>query len=171
MIRLRSFALVVGGTMVLAAGCTSISLPSLPPLQSLPPFEIPSGLLPSADPNSGACLLVTPAEMSSILGAQVTVTESDTNSCSYTLPSFATVIVATTGDTELTGVRFLFGDSARDITIGGFPAISGLAIGQPGVYVQRPNGQLTVQGILLGNDDATMQRLVQVATTAVARLQ
>ena len=143
---------------------------TIPPIPSIPPIDIPSGILPEGDPNAASCQFVTPAEMSAIMGAQVSVTSSDASSCTYTLPSFAAIVVATTPDSDMTGVRFLFGDSARDLTVGGFPAVSGVAIGQPAVYVQKPNGQLSVLGVLTGSDQATIDRLVQIANTAIPRV-
>jgi hypothetical protein len=178
----RRAALALAGVAVIVAGCTSITIPSIPPIPtvppgftippipSIPPINIPSGLLPDGDPNAAACQYVTPAEMSAIMGAQVSVTSSDDSSCTYTLPSFAAIVVGTSGDTDMTGVRFLFGDSASDLTVGGFPAVSGIAIGQPAVYVQKPNGQLSVLGVLTGSDQATIDRLIQIANTAIARV-
>jgi hypothetical protein len=163
-----------------------INIPTLPPINipsgitipTLPPINIPSGFtiptippieLPSADANSGVCLLVTPAEMSQIVGAQVTVTSNDENSCTYTLPSFATVVLTETQDTDLSGVQFLMGSSAQQQTIGGNPGISGVVLGQPAAYVQKGGTQLQVLGVLLGSDGDQVAQMVQVANTAVAR--
>jgi hypothetical protein len=182
MIVIRRLALSVMGAAVLIAGCTSITIPSIPPIPTVPPgftippiptfppIELPSGFnLPSADASSGACALVTAAEMSTIMGGSFSVSANDGTSCTFT-SGLGGVIVSVTPDTDLTGARFLFGDSVTDVTVGGFPGISGRIFGQPGVYVQKPTGQLAVQGILLGEDPATLDRLVQVANTAVARM-
>ncbi len=182
MLAIRRLALSVVGAVLIIVGCTSITIPSIPPIPTVPPgftippislpsgFNLPSGLnLPSADPNSGSCALISAAELSAIMGATYTVTGNDNSSCTYT-GGFSGVLISVTPDTDLTGARFLFGDSAADLTVGGFPAISGRVFGQPGVYVQRPADQLAVQGILLGEDPALIDRLVQVANTAITRM-
>lgn len=153
------------------------NLPSIPPQSSggivLPSFDFsfPPIELPSADANSGVCLLVSPAEMSTIVGGQVTVTSNDSNSCTYTLPSFATVVVTLDNSEDLSGVQFLMGEGAQSTTIGGFPALAGTVLGQPAVYVQKPGQQLQVLGVLVGSDQASIDQMVQIANTAVARWQ
>ena len=165
-----------------------ISLPTLPPitlpsgitLPTIPPITLPSGItlpsippisLPSADANSGICPLVSPAEMSAIMGAEATVTDNTGTNCTYTLPNFSTIVVGVDETTDLTGAKFIMGTTAKDLTIGGLPAVSGVVFGQPAVYVQKPGAQLSVLGILVGSDDATMAKMVQIATTAASRWQ
>lgn len=174
-------ALLLGSVALIALACSSITIPSIPPIviPSIPPIVIPSlpsgetfppGVLPSADANSGACLLVSAAEMSSLMGGTATVTDNSGNSCSYTFSNFSSVIITLdTGD--LNTANILFGDTAKDLTVGNLPAKSGVFIGQPAIYIQRGTAQLQVLGILTGSDDATFAKLVQVATTAVSRWQ
>ena len=106
-----------------------INIPSLPPINipsiNIPDFSFPPIQLPSGDATAGLCPLVTPAEMSQIVGAEVSVTSDDPNSCTYTLPSFATVLLTKTSDVDLSGVQFLMGDTAQPQTIGGFPGVAG----------------------------------------------
>ncbi|HEY5520045.1 MAG TPA: hypothetical protein VIK08_05255 [Candidatus Limnocylindrales bacterium] len=179
-------ALVAGvATLVFAGACTSISAPTIPPISiptippiglpgvggSFPPIVLPSGLVippglfPSVDASTGVCLLASPAEVSSIFGSTATVTSNDSNSCTYTFSNFATIVITTdTGD--LAGAQVLFGSTAKQIQVGNDAALTGVFIGQPGVYVQRGQNQLQIQGVLTGSDDATMAKLVQVATLA-----
>jgi hypothetical protein len=71
--------------------------------------------------------------------------------------------------TDLSGARVILGNTAKDITVGGLPGISGTFIGQAALYVQKGANQLQLLGILTGTDDATMAKLIQVATLAVSR--
>ena len=189
MVTFRRALVASVATLIFAGACTSISAPTTPPatnppigipglggLPSIPAGLIPSGLvippglLPSADANSGVCLLASPAEVGSIFGAQATVTSNDSNSCTYTFSNFATIVITTdTGD--MSGAQVLFGSTAKQIQVGNDAALTGVFIGQPGVYVQRGQNQLQVQGVLTGSDDATMAKLVQVATLADSRWQ
>lgn len=177
MIAIRRVLLAGLATLLLAGACTTgITIPSIPPIviPSFPPIVLPSGIVipSSADPNSGICLLVTPAEVSAIMGAQATVTDNSGDGCTYTLPNFSTVVLSTSTDSDLTGPKFLLGNTAKDITVGNYPAVSGVFIGQPAVFVQRgPGQQLEVLGILTGSDDATVAKIVQVAQTAAGRWQ
>lgn len=167
----------VGFVALVALACTSISIPSIPPIVipsfSIPP--IPSGLLPSTvpgtsiDPGSGMCRLLTTAEVGAVMGSTVSITESTSDSCTYTAAStFATINVRTeTGD--LTAARFLLGDTAKPITVGSLSGLSGTFVGGPLVYLQRGNDQLVLQGILIGSDDASVAKVVQLATVAASR--
>jgi hypothetical protein len=170
----------LGIVAVLAIACGGVKIPTIPPIPSfsIPSFDIPSGLdIPtpdpnqSIDPNAAACKLLTAAEVQAALGNPVTVTDSATDSCTYTASNtFATVNVRfETGD--LTAARILLGDTAKDVTINGMPGLSGVFIGSPLVYVQRGGNQLVVQGVLVGSDDASVAKIVQLATTAASRWQ
>jgi hypothetical protein len=151
-----------------------VNIPSLPPITipsiDIPDFSFPPIVLPSGNATAGLCPLVTPAEMTQILGAEVSVTSDDPNSCTYTLPTFATVVLTKTSDVDLSGVQFLMGDTAQPQTIGGFPGVAGVVLGQPAAYVQKGSEQLQVLGVLIGSDPANVAQMVQVATTAVGRL-
>jgi hypothetical protein len=160
-------------TLLLLVGCAGTTpVPSIPPITipTLPPIVLPSGLLPSADANSGVCLLATPGEVTEIMGSQATVTSNDSTSCTYTLPNFSTIEVSVATD-DLASARLLFGNTAKDLTVGNLPALSGTFFGQPMVYVQRGSAELQILGILTGSDDATIAKLVQIAQLAVTRWQ
>jgi len=170
--------MLLAATGLLVAACGGIGVPpnfTIPPINipsfSFPPFELPSGItIPSADGGTGTCAWATTAEVGSIMGSTPTITENEGTSCTYTFPNFSAVVVSTdTGD--LATSKLLFGESAKDISVGGLPAASGVFIGQPAVHVQRGGDQLQVLGILTGSDDATTQKLVQIATLAVSRWQ
>jgi len=166
--------MMLGATGLLVAACGGlggVANFTIPPIviPSLPPFDIPSGLLGSTDPNSTACAWATPAEIGSIMGSTPQITEAEGTSCTYTFPNFSAVVISTDSGSDLSTSKILFGDSAKDITVGGLPAVSGAFIGQPAVHVQRGIDQLQVLGVLTGSDDATVQKLVQIATLAVSR--
>ena len=154
----RSISLAVVGILVVACG-------GVGPGFTIPPINIPSGLLPTG---SGACTLVTVAEVGTIMGSAPTLTDTS-DGCTFTMSNFSTVNVSTEPGSDLQASRFLFGDTARDITIGNLPALTGVFVGQPAVHVQRGSEQMQVLGILTGSDDATIAKLVQIATIAVSR--
>jgi len=178
MIRFRRFALVAAATLLVASACASIpALAPTPtpgsqaPTGTAPPAERPSfpiGGLPSVDASGGACQLITADEVAGIMGTTARVSDSSSNSCSYLLGTFASIVV-TVDQSDLSGVRILLGNSAQDLTINNLPAVSGVFIGQPAVYVQRGGDQLQVLGVLTGNNDATKAKILQIAQTAVSR--
>ena len=173
----------LGFVALMVLACGGPSIPSIPPLPSfpfpssglpsglLPSGLLPSGVLPSADANSGTCLLISVAEMGSIMGGVPTVTGNSGDECTYTFSNLSTILVTIDSDTDLASSRFSLGQAAKDITVAGLPAVSGslIFLNQPAVHVQRGTDQLQVQGVLLANDDATIAKLVQIATIAVGR--
>jgi hypothetical protein len=147
----------------------AIAIPTFPPITLPSGIELPPGLLPSADANSGVCLLVSPGEISNVMGSQATVTDNSDGSCTYTFANFSAVVVSTESG-DLSGLKFVLGNTAKDISVAGSPGITGVLIGQPVVYVQKGSGYLQVLGVLTGSDDATIAKLVQLATIAVGRM-
>ena len=105
------------------------------------------------------------------MGGPASVTDSSADSCSFTFANFTSIVVSTSNESDLSGVQFLFGSAGKQLTIGNLPAISGVIIGQPAIYVQGNGVQLEVIGVLTGSDDATVNKLVQIATIAVGRWQ
>jgi hypothetical protein len=163
----------LGFVAFIALACSGVSIPSIPPIPSFPPNVLPSGatlppgVIPSA---SGTCALVTPQEIGAAMGGTATLTDTSDGECTYTFSNFSSVIVSVEASTDLQSSKIIFGATAKDITVAGLPAVQGVFIGQPAVYVQKGANQLQVQGILTGSDDATIAKLVQVATLAVARM-
>ncbi|MEP7158570.1 MAG: hypothetical protein ABI797_04025 [Chloroflexota bacterium] len=168
-------AVVIGALASFALACTGgITIPSIPAIPSFPPI-FPSGGsfppidLPSANPSVvNAVCLVTGPEVGQIMGSTATVNSSQ-DGCSYTFPNFSTLTITIDSGTDLQSAHFLLGTTARDITVGGLPAVSGVFVGQPAVYVQKGANVLQLQGILTGSDDATIAKIVQVAELAVSR--
>lgn len=103
------------------------------------------------------------------MGATATLTDATDGDCTFTFSNFSSVNISAEYNTDLQSTRFLFGTTAKDITVGGLPAIQGVFIGQPAIYVQKSANQLQVLGILTGSDDATIAKLFQIATLAVSR--
>ncbi len=180
MIALRRILVAGVATLLLAGACTSINLPSIPPINvpgaTIPAINVPGFTLPainipgfSLPPGAAACTLVTSAEASQILGAQVTDQSDDPTNCTFLLPNFTAVSVTANSDTDLGGSQAIMGTTAQQSTIAGFPALSGAIFGQPVVYVQKPSGQIQVLGVLLGSDAATITKLQQLAAIAVGR--
>jgi hypothetical protein len=150
----------------------SFSIPTFPPIvlpSGLPDFSFPPIEFPSADANSGACPLITAAEVAGIMGSAASITSSDSDSCTYTFSNFSTIVVTKSSGTDIATSKFLFGDTAKDLVVNNLPAVSGVFIGQPAVHVQRGTDQLQIQGVLTGSDDATIAKLVQIAQIAASR--
>jgi len=158
----------IGIVALLAVACGGITIPSIPPI---PSFALPSGgtlppgVIPSA---SGTCAFISPEEISAAMGNTATLTSVSDTECSYTFANFSTVNVSIETSTDLQAAKFLFGSSSKDITVAGLPAVTGIFIGQPGVYVQKGSNQLQILGILTGTDDATVNKLIAVATIAAS---
>jgi hypothetical protein len=204
MVAFRRLLVAGFATLLVAGACTSINVPTIPPLvippgasipplivpsippinfPSIPPINLPSGIvvppiglpsgivIPPIDIPSGSipCGLVSGAEVGQILGAGVTDVSDSATNCSFISTSFWTISVSMDDSTDFTGARVLLGSTAQDATIGGFPALTGTALGVPAIYVQKPSGQLTVLGIL-NSDPTIMSKLQQIATIAVGRM-
>jgi hypothetical protein len=169
-------AVVIGAIASIAVACGgAVGIPTIPPIPSLPsipPIDLPSGLptippgvIPSA---SGTCPYVTVEEVNAAFGSTATLTNSD-GDCTFTFSNFSTVVVSIEEGSDLSTSKMLLGDTAKDLNVGGFPAVSGVFIGQPLVHVQKGANQMQVLGVLTGSDDATIAKLVQIATIAVGR--
>lgn len=164
----------LGLVAFVALACGGITIPSIPPIPSFPPIILPSGetlppgVIPSA---SGTCALVSSDEISSAMGSPATLTSADGGDCTFTFSNFATVVVSVESGSDLTGARFIMGNTAQDLQVAGLPAVSGQIFGLPAVYVQRGTQQLSVLGFLAGNDvAASTAKLVQIASIAVTRI-
>jgi hypothetical protein len=171
-------------TLLLAGACTSINIPSIPPIPTLPPgftippiptippgFTIPPlGGPPIGSPSATPCQLVTAAEVSTIFGAQALDESDSSTDCTFQTTLTSALSVKTTNDTDFSAVGFLLGDTAQQSSIGGFPSVSGVFIGQQLLYVQKPTGQLQLLGILMGTDPAVLTQMQQVATIAIGRM-
>ncbi|MEP7360549.1 MAG: hypothetical protein ABI744_03110 [Chloroflexota bacterium] len=162
-----------GIVALLVVACGGITIPTIPAIPSFPPIGLPSGgsfppgVIPSV---SGTCALISPDEIGAAMGSVGTLTSVSASDCSYTFSNFATVNITIEASTDLQGVHVFLGTSAKDITVAGLPAVSGVFFGQSAVYVQKGANQLQVLGILTGSDDATIAKLVQVASVAAARM-
>jgi hypothetical protein len=162
----------LGFVASIALACGGISIPSIPSFAPFPSNALPSGptLPPGVLPSdSGTCAFMTSAELGAIMGGAATLTDTSNGDCTFTMSNFSSVSISVESDTDLQGAHILFGTTAQDITVGGLPAVSGVFIGQPAIYVQKGGSQLQVMGILTGSDEATMGKLVQVATLALSR--
>jgi hypothetical protein len=161
---LVSCATIGPGFTVPPINIPSFSIPSFS-IPSFPPIVLPSGL-----PTSGDCPLLTAAEIGTIMGSAPISTES-TDGCTFTFSNLSTVNVSIESGSDLNASKTVFGASARDLTVAGLPAVSGTLpfINQPALHVQRGADQLQVFGFLLPADDATIAKLVQIATIAVGR--
>lgn len=161
-------ATVGPGTTIPPINIPSFTIPTFPPIVLPPGFSIPPIEFPSADPNGGLCRLLSTAEVAAALGggATVTVTGTTDTSCTYLSNSFTGINVRTENG-DLQTARILLSD-IKDITVAGNPAIIGGFMGIL-LYIQRGGEQLVVQGVLMTNDEANQQKIIQIGTTAASR--
>jgi hypothetical protein len=169
---LASCATIGPGTTIPPINIPSFSLPSfaIPSFQLPPGFTLPPVTLPSGLSTGGECPFISAAEVTTIMGSAPISSNTNDGTCQFTFQNFSGVNVSIESGSDLTTSRFLFGDSAKDQTVAGLPALSGTVIiaGQPAVHVQRGADQLQVLGILTGTDDAAFAKLHQVAAIAVS---
>jgi hypothetical protein len=188
MVAIRRIKLAAVATLLVASACTSVGtapsipaivIPTIPPINlpgftippiNLPGFTIPPIGVPGGVTSTTPCQLVTAAEVGQIFGGQVVDQSTSSTDCTFQASLTSAISVQMTNDTDFTGVQFLLGNTAQQSTIGGYPALSGVFIGQPAIYVQKGANQLQVLGILTGSDPTTIAKLQQVATIAVGRM-
>jgi len=122
---------------------------------------------PGGVTGTGACSLITTAELSAILGAEMNQAEASATECSW---------FATTGFPGI-NLRFEEGDlgaagaslaNPQDITVAGHPAVVGSLMGVI-VYVGRGNIQLVVQSVFTDDTPEVRQQIIRIAETAVGR--
>lgn len=158
---------------LLAVACGGIGAPgfTIPPINipSLPPFELPSGITGG----NGTCHFVTSAEIASIMGTAPQVVNEEDGDCTFVLSNLGTIGISAQANSDLASTKSSLGATARDITVGDLQGVAGTLpfINQPVVYVQRGDQQLQIVGVLLPADEATINKLVQIATVAVPRWQ
>jgi hypothetical protein len=163
------------------AGCTSVTGPgftippgfTLPPLPSLPPLDLPSIdiTLPTLAPGgntTGACALVSEAEMSTIVGQTMTVRSSTGNECTYTSPSFTPSAIIRFDSGESIAAGKIITSNGRDLTIGGFPAFYGEFAGSL-LYIEKGGRVLVIQTIWSLSGDEAVQKVSQMGELAVPR--
>lgn len=178
---------IVSAAGLLAAACTSISVPgaspgtTLPPItipSSLPSFEIPSGFtmppidIPTLEPGgatSGACALVSEAELTSVIGQQMTARNSSATQCTWTTATvLPTVVAHADGSQSIATGKLIASTNGRDLTIAGYPAYYGELVGS-WMWIEKDGRTLAVQAIWSENGDAAVQKLSQIGTLAIGR--
>ncbi|HYI22249.1 MAG TPA: hypothetical protein VEX62_06395 [Candidatus Limnocylindrales bacterium] len=182
--------LLVSAAVLVAAACTSITIPgqspgtTIPPIPSLPSFQIPSFQLPSNLPSippigvptvapggatSGGCALVTEAEMTSIMGQAMSATSSSPTECTWSAPSVLPTVTLRfdSGESIATG-KMIATTNGQDLTIGGFPAYYGEFMGSL-MWIEKNGRTLTLQAIWSESGDPAVQKLSQIGTLAIGR--
>jgi hypothetical protein len=166
-------ALMAGvATLLVATACTSVTIPSFPPVNipsfSIPSFSIPSFSIPSIVPGGqgAACSLVTQDEAAGVYGGPVTLTSGTDNTCTITSNSDALKsVVIRTGTGETIATAKLITSNGQDLTVAGLPAYYGELLG--GILYVEKNGQdLVLQAPL---NTQFKDQLVALATIAVSR--
>src|SRR4051812_18169321 len=124
LIALLGAGLLLVGCVNIVPGSTvpPIRIPTVPPinLQSFPPIGLPS--LPGG---SGTCSFASAQEMAAIFGSAPAFTDDSSGDCAMVMATGVTVSISIDTNTDLQSSRAVMGNSARDITVGGLPGLSG----------------------------------------------
>ncbi len=124
---------------------------------------------PAATP-SAFCAILTPAEVTAVIGLDVTIGQSLDDFCSYDAGNGLTSLTVQhdKGAGKVADLKTYFSD-ATDTTVAGRPGL--LVLGGSALYVDVPDGTLTLQllGYAGSGTDATAA-LVTLAPTAMDRL-
>jgi hypothetical protein len=167
----RSISVLMTGLLLVACSGPGPGF-TVPPITSIPPIVLPSGLptippgvLPTSNPGTGSCALITPAEMGAILGGTVTAV-GDEGGCTYTGAGTLGINVRTEQG-DLATAKLLL-DNPQDVTIGQYPAVIGSFVGVI-LYIQRGGTNLVIQGVLMTDDEAGRAKIIQIGTTAASR--
>ncbi len=163
--------LLLVAAAVAATACAVAVAPTIPTPTPIPTFDIASFVLPTVQPGgntSGACALVSEAEMGALLGATMTVASRDETECTWTSPSVlpSVIIRYESGDSIANGK--LISSNGRDLTIGGFPAYYG-EFASSLLWIEKGGRTLVVQAIWSETGDAAVQKISALGTTAIGR--
>ena len=171
-------ALSLAAAGVLLAGCSSgpgagitippIGLPSMPPID-IPSIDINLPTLAPGGNTSGACALVTEAEMSTAVGAQMTVESNTGTQCTYISPTITPTAIVRYDSGETIAAAKMITSNGRDLTIGGNPAYYGEFAGSL-LYIDKGGRILVIQLIWSLDGDEAVQKISQLGELAVARL-
>ena len=193
MIATKKVLLGAIATVVFASACTTVTVPSIPPIPtlppinipslppinipslppinipSIPPIDIPSGLIPTPVPaGDSTCRFVTAEEMAAIFGGPVNLVPGDTGDCTITPSTGSIGIVMRIGQGETLQVaKLIASTNGQDLTVAGLPAWYGEFLGGI-LYVERNGNSLVLQAPL---DNAAKDKLVAIANAAVPRWQ
>lgn len=171
---MRSLRVLLLAAIALAAtACSSgIVIPTIPsfaiPSFAIPSFPIDIPTVPPGGNTSGACALVTEAEMGAILGVAMTVSSSDTTECTWTSPTILPSVVIRYESGESIATGKLITSNGRDLNLGGFPAYYG-EFASSLLWIEKGGRTLVVQAIWSETGDAAVQKISQMGTTAIAR--
>jgi len=164
-------------TLILAVACTSITPgtspgATIPPVSSFVPSSIPPAGIPTVAPGgatSGACALITEAEMSSIVGAPMSVTSSEATECTWSPPAvLPTVVVRYESGESIQDGKLIAQGNGRDLTIGGNPAYYGEFAGSL-LWIEKGGRTLVVQAIWGRRGDEAVQTISQVGEVVISR--
>jgi hypothetical protein len=172
-VRTLSLAL---GVMLLVAACGGTPAATPLPTPAVTPAATPAST-PAATPAAGTpgaggdmCAVISGAEMSEIFGVPMTQQPiEDEGTCTYAAGMGIPSVVLRMESGDLSVPRMLFGESGRDATVAGQPAVVGNLFGII-AYVQRGGEMFVVQSVLTDDTEEVRQQVIRVAETAYQRL-
>jgi hypothetical protein len=160
-------AVVIGALASVALACgAGITIPSIPPIPSFPPIVLPSGVVvPSVNPGSAQCALITAAEVQAILGVAVSDQSSSATDCTF-LPtnSFTPMSLSLTSAGGIAGIKIV-ASNGEDLAVGGNPAYYVNFVGDQ-LYVEKSNQTLLVYAL---GQTGMRDKLIAIATIAITR--
>lgn len=143
---------------------------NIPPIPPIDPSSIGDGIptLPPGGSTTGACALVTEAEMSTFMGQTMTVYSNSGTQCSWISAAItpSVIIRYDSGESIDDGRRTT--PNGRDLVIGGYPAYYGEFAGSL-LYIEKAGRVLVVQTVWDLAGDEGVQTVGQIGEIAVSR--
>jgi hypothetical protein len=159
-----------GGAPTGTATPTGTALPTAPAGATATPTLPPDGATLPPNASSGACLILTTAEVGAVTGEPMVVLASSDESCTYSASSLILPSITVRfdeGDSR-EGARFIL-SNAEELTVGGNPALFGSFAGHL-LFIVKGGNTLVFQAIWSEQDNAVARtKLVQLGELAIGR--
>ncbi len=164
-------------TGLVLTGCSIVGGPgdtvpsfNIPPIPPIDPSSIAGGIptLPPGGSTTGACALVTEAEMSTLIGQAMTVYTNSGTQCSWISAAItpSVIIRYDSGESIEEGKRVT--PNGRDLVIGGYPAYYAEFAGSL-LYIEKGGRLLVVQTVWSLTGDEGVQKVSQIGELALSR--
>ena len=162
---------------VMLAGCTTVGPDAANPSFNVPaiPRVDPSALggIPTLAPGgstSGACALVSEAEMSSLIGQAMTVYTNSGTQCSWIAATVSPSVIIRHDSGETIASAKVITTNGRDLAISGYPAYYAEFAGSL-LYIEKGGRVLVVQTVWSLTGDEGVQKVSQIGELALSRFQ
>ena len=167
----------IGFAGLVLAGCSaggsadtlpSFNIPPIPPVNPSAIGGIPT--LPPGGSTTGACALVTEAEMSTLIGQAMRVYTNSGTQCSWIAATVSPSVIIRYDSGESIATGKVITPNGRDLLIGGYPAYYGEFAGSL-LYIEKGSRFLVVQTVWSLTGDEAVQKVSPIGELAVSRFQ